>query len=74
MELINKQISPEANAKVEIVAGKIQLIAALDSQGVDAEVKFSVDAEYFLDELAKKIPGIIDDAILGVIKTAVKAL
>lgn len=74
MELINKQISPEANAKVEIVAGKIQLSAALDSQGVDAEVKFSVDAEYFLDELAKKIPGVIDDAILGVIKTAVKAL
>lgn len=74
MVLINKQISPEANAKVEIVAGKIQLIAALDSQGVDAEVKFSVDAEYFLDELAKKIPGVIDDAILGVIKTAVKAL
>lgn len=74
MELINKQISPEANAKVEITAGKIQISAALDSQGVDAEVKVSVDAEYFLDELAKKIPGVIDDAILGVIKTAVKAL
>ena len=74
MVLINKQISPEANAKVEIVAGKIQLIAALDSQGVDAEVKFSVDAEYFLDELAKKIPGQIDDAIFAVLKTALKDL
>lgn len=74
MELINKQISPEANAKVEIVAGKIQLIAALDSQGVDANVAVAVEVDYFIDELAKKIPGQIDDAIFAVLKTALKDL
>lgn len=74
MELINKQISPEAIAKVEIVAGKIQLSAVLDTGGVDANVSVSVDADYFIDALAAKIPGQIDDAIFAVLKTALKDL
>lgn len=74
MEILNKQISPEALAKVEIKEGKIQLSAVLDTGGLDAQVTVSVDSDYFLDELAKKIPGTIDDAVVGVLKVALKAL
>lgn len=74
MELFVKQISPEASAKAEITQGKIILSASLDTPGVDGSLSIAVDADYFFDELAKKIPGTLDDALLGMLKSAVKAL
>jgi len=74
MEILNKQISPEAKALVEIKDGKLQLSAVLDTGGVDANVAVAVEVDYFIDELAKKIPGQIDDAIFAVLKTALKDL
>lgn len=74
MEILNKQISPEAKALVEIKEGKLQLSAVLDTGGVDANVAVAVEVDYFIDELAKKIPGQIDDAIFAVLKNALKAL
>lgn len=74
MEILNKQLSPEAKAKVEIKNGKLSLSADLDTAGVDAQVMVSVDTDYFFDELAKKIPGTFDDVLLGLLKTTVKAL
>lgn len=74
MEIINKQISPEANALVEIKEGKLQLSVKLDTQGLDGQLSVSVDSDYFIDELAKKIPGTIDDAIFAVLKGALKQL
>lgn len=74
MEILNKQISPEAKALVEIKEGKLQLSAVLDTGGVDANVAVSVEVDYFIDELAKKIPGQIDDAIFAVLKSSLKAL
>lgn len=74
MDLINKQLSPEANAKVVISEGKLSLMAVLDTAGMDASVVVSVDTDYFLDELAAKIPGTMDDAIIAVLKAALKSL
>ncbi len=74
MIILEKQLSPEANAKVEISGGKLSLAAKLDTGGVDADVNVAVDTDYFCDELAKKIPGVLDDAILGLLKSALKAL
>ena len=74
MDLISKQLSPEANVKVVLSGGKINLVAALDTKGMDANLSMSVDSDYFLDELAKAIPGQIDDAILAILKTALKAM
>lgn len=74
MEILNKQISPESKALVEIKDGKLQLSAVLDTGGVDANVAVAVEVDYFIDELAKKIPGQIDDAIFAVLKTALKDL
>jgi hypothetical protein len=74
MELIQKQLSPEASVKVEIVSGKIIMKAEMDTKGLDALASMSVDSDYFLDELAKKIPGVVDDAVIAVLKQAIKAL
>ena len=38
MEILNKKISPEAKALVEISEGKLKLSAVLDTGGVDANV------------------------------------
>ena len=74
MEVLVKQISPEAKVVVNIKGGKLSLSADLDTAGVDAAMEVSVDTDYFFDELAKVIPGTLDDVVLGMLKTAVKAL
>lgn len=74
MDILEKQISPEAKASVVISGGKLSLSAVLDTEGVGASVSVSIDTGYFFDELAKKIPGTLDDAILGMLKTAVAGL
>jgi hypothetical protein len=74
MEVVNEQISKEASVKVDVKDGKIQVDAALDTSGADASVKIAVDVEYFLDILAAKIPGQIDDAVIAIFKAALKAI
>lgn len=74
MELIDKSLGPEAKVKVVVEKGKLALVAKLDTVGFDADVVLAVDSDYFLDELAAKIPGGIDDAVIGVLKVALKSL
>jgi hypothetical protein len=74
MDLIVTKPSPESEVKVEIVQGRLKLSAVLDTKGVDVHAGMSVETDYFLDELAKKIPGVVDDAMIAVLKQALKAL
>lgn len=74
MDLISEQLGPEAKVKVVIEKGKLGLAVELDTKGIDGKVALFVDSEYFIDELAKAIPGKLDDAILAVLKSALKAL
>lgn len=74
MDLISKDLGPEANVKVVVSGGKLSLVVALDTKGIDGAVSLSVDSDYFLDELAKALPGTLDDAIISVLKTALKAM
>lgn len=74
MILVDKPIGPEAGVKLEIVAGKIVLSGNLNSAGLGGGLTMSVDADYFLDKLAEAIPGSLDDAIIAVIKSAIKAI
>lgn len=74
MEIFQKQLSPEASAKMDITGGKLILSALLDTKGVGAQVGVSVDVDYFIDQLAAKIPGTVDDAIFVVLKAAMNSL
>lgn len=74
MDLITKDLGAEGKVKLAIEGGKLSFICTYDGKGMDGEMKMSVDSDYFMDELAKKIPGTIDDSIIAVIKIALKSL
>ena len=74
MDLIAKDLGAEGKVKLVIEGGKLKLIAEYDSKGLDGVVTMAVDSDYFIDELAAKIPGQLDNALLAVLKTALKSL
>jgi len=74
MELIKSELGTEGEVAVLLGNGKLSLVAKYDSKGFDGEMKLSVDSDYFIDALAAKIPGQIDDAIFSVLKVALKQL
>ena len=63
----------DVKASVKIESGKVIVSSSLGSKGVEGSIALSFDAGYFIDELAKAIPGTVDDAILAVVKAALLA-
>lgn len=74
MDLLVKELGAEGKVKLVVEGGKLKLVVEYDSKGMDGSVSMSVDSDYFIDELAAKIPGQIDDAIFAVLKSALKQL
>ena len=74
MDLVAKELGPEADVKLSVVAGNLVLASAYAGKGAGAKLEVSVSSDYFIDELAKLIPGSIDDAIFAVLKSALKSL
>jgi hypothetical protein len=74
MELVKHEIGSEAVVTVELVAGDIVIKGNLGTSGLGAEVKATVNGDYFLDLLASKIPGQIDDAVINLLKSALKSV
>jgi len=74
MDLANKDLGSEGNVELKVVDGKL----ILEVSHIHASGKVSLlveeDGTYFLDKLAKAIPGQVDDAIFAVIKGALKAV
>lgn len=74
MDLVDKQIGAEAKVKMSVSGGKLMLTASDEMKGMGIDVSVSVDTDYFLDELAKLIPGTFDDMVIGLAKSALKGL
>ena len=72
-QIYEKKIGSDGEFELEFKDGKLRLILGLDSKGVDAGVFVDLEPEYFLDKLKKAIPGELDDAIINMIKGALKA-
>lgn len=53
---------------VNFVEGQLVLSMKFDGQYMDSELKVSLDSDQLLDKLAARIPGKVDDAILGMLK------
>jgi hypothetical protein len=66
---MNVELYQEGEVKAELKDG--QLVFTYGGKG--AHALFSVDMGYVLDKIAAAIPGQVDDAIIGVIKAAIKA-
>lgn len=74
MEVVNKQLSPESKLNIDVVGGNIVLKIGLDMAGVKGNSELVVDSDYFIDQLAAKIPGTLDDNIFAVLKSVLKSL
>lgn len=48
----------------------LKLTFGYDGKGVNAGVYVDIESDYFLDKLAKAIPGEVDDAVIGMLKAA----
>lgn len=64
----------ELDIKVEVKEGKVRLEAAFDGAQADAGAYVVIGVDELLDKLAAKIPGQIDDAVIALLKGALKAL
>jgi len=62
----------EATLDVDFKDGKLRLSVSYDGKGADAGLFVDLDPDYFLDKLKDVIPGQIDDAIIEMLKGALK--
>lgn len=66
---MNVELYQEGEVKAELKDG--DLVITYGGKGATAQV--NIQMGYLLDKLAEAIPGQVDDAIIGVIKAAIKA-
>lgn len=74
MDLASGQVGPEMNWEVDLADGKVLLKSKYQGTQGGAEFSANLDVAFLLDELAKKIPGQFDDAVLGLLKAALQAV
>jgi len=72
MDLHDQPLGSEGELKLELKEGKLLLHVNHNSKGMSAGLELNIDPDYFMDKLAEAIPGKIDDAILEMIKAALK--
>lgn len=64
----------EADVNLVIAEGKVTLKGVYGGHGGGANVELFVSTDYLLDRLAEKLPGQVDDAIIQVIKVALRSV
>ena len=64
----------EFDMKLVISGGLVKIVGDYAGSGGAAKLEAGVSVDYFIDELKAKIPGQIDDAVLEIVKAALKAL
>lgn len=74
MDVAKGKVGPELEYDVKVEGGKVKVEAKYDGAQADVALAVSIDSDLLLDKLAAKIPGQIDDAVIGVIKAALKAV
>lgn len=67
-------ISPEVKVDVKLANGKLFLVSKYDGKDVDADVSVGIEVDLLLDKVKELIPGKIDDALIDVLKAALKVI
>ena len=70
-EMVAGQVGAGGSYKVEFKGGSLRLEASY-SEGVKGSVVFEIPADHVIDQIAKAIPGQLDDTILNLMKAALK--
>jgi hypothetical protein len=73
-KMVEFAVSKEVDFEVDMKDGKLRLVFAYDGKGLDTGLYVDLEPDYFLDKLAALIPGELDDAVLAMVKSALKAL
>jgi hypothetical protein len=71
-ELADGEIGKEGMYDLKLADGVLCFMIGMDTKGVDASFEVKMDAGYFIDKLKAVIPGEIDDAVLEMLKVALK--
>lgn len=66
------KIGTEGAAQLKLAGGKLYLVGKYDGKQMDAELSVGIEVDLFIDQLKEKIPGKIDDAVLELLKSALK--
>lgn len=74
MILLESKIGAEGKITIELAQGKIVIKAYHDHKSGVVSFVAEEKADYFLDKLAEAIPGVLDDALIALIKDAVAKL
>ena len=72
-DILEGNIGNVGQYDVEFKGGKLVGKVMAERSGMSAAIELSVDSDVILDAIAKAIPGQIDDAVIGLIKAALKA-
>lgn len=72
-DIVDGKFGEVGQYDIEFKGGYLQAkVGAKTEFGVEADLVIKVGADAVIDAIAKAIPGQVDDAILGVIKQALK--
>lgn len=74
MDLVKGDIGPEAHYDLKMENGLLKLAVDYKGAEVGAGASVSIEPGLFLDKLKGLIPGQIDDAVIELLKNALKAL
>ena len=72
-DIVEGKLGSVGEYDLEFKEGKLKFILKAGHSGVNGVIGIEVDSDAVLDAIAKANPSQIDDAILAVIKAALKA-
>lgn len=74
MDLADKKLGKSGDVEFKVEGGKVKLAIVWAEGPTAASLSAEVDPEYFLNKLAAAIPGKLDDAVIELLKGALKGL
>ena len=72
-EILDKKLGSVGSFELDLVDGNLEFKLNADVTGVSASILLKIDSGELLDKLAAVIPGQFDDAVIGMLKAALKA-
>jgi hypothetical protein len=74
MKVLYEMQQGDLKTVVKVEDGNVVNETTLATKGLSSSLVTKVDSDYFLDKLAEAIPGTLDDALISMLKAALKKL
>ena len=73
MELVDKELGKNGKLEVDLVNGNLVIALVGTLEGASGSLSLTVDSAVLLDKIKELIPGKVDDAVIEVLKLALKS-